>query len=47
MTAKNEDLAEDTEQILQCANIIIHGKKEMKPEEDKEFIELYPVVKRW
>ena len=39
MAAKNEELAEETERKLRCTNIVIHGKQEMKPEEDKEFID--------
>ena len=37
MAAKNEELAELTERKLRCANIVIHGKQEMKPQDDKEF----------
>ena len=39
MAAKNEELAEETERKLRCANIVIHGTQEVKPEEDKEFID--------
>ena len=38
LAAKNEELAEDTDRKKRAKNIIMHGKQELSPNDDTEFI---------
>ena len=39
MATKNEELAEEAERKARSTNMVIHGKEELLPDEDKLFVD--------